>query len=208
MPDLIDAFGQPHVQLLLRLVLGGLLLLAGVTKLAELAAFRDAVTEYDVLPRAIARPFATALPLAEVSTGSLLLVGFGTAVVAWLALPLFAAFAFGIGVNLARGKHFDCHCFGAVQRDEIGWPAFLRAVALAVAALVVALGASRFGALEHALFGTNEDLPSSAEVLPVILLAAVVFDVLFLLPEALSVRTSFRRMRAPHHAAPVEVRAR
>ena len=45
MTQLLDALGQPHVQLLLRLVLGGLLLLAGVTKLADRESFRQAVAE-------------------------------------------------------------------------------------------------------------------------------------------------------------------
>jgi len=203
MPALLDAIDQPHVQLLLRLVLGGVLLLAGISKLRDRAAFRAAVAEYDVLPRELEHPFAMLLPWAEAVLGVLLLLGLGTVAVASLAVPLFAAFGIAIGVNLARGRHFDCHCFGAAQQDEIGSTAFLRSLILAFAALTVALGASRFGALESALFGSTADLPSSGEIVPVVFLAAVIFDVLILLPEAVVFRSIIRRaFRQPHAPAP------
>lgn len=189
MSAFLDVLHQPHAQLLLRLVLGGLLLLAGVTKLADREAFREAVAEYAVLPRALERPFAALLPWLEVSLGTLLLLGLGTTAAAALAMPLFLSFALAIGVNLRRGRHLDCHCFGAVQSEQIGWATLLRSAVFALAALTVALGTSRFGALEHALFGSAEDLPSAAEVVPMVFVAAVVVDVLILLPEALAFRS-------------------
>jgi len=196
MSALLDALHQPHTQLLLRLVLGGLLLLAGAAKLADRRAFYDAVAEYDVLPSRLQWPFAMLVPLAEVTLGALLLLGFGTRAAAALATPLFLSFSIAIGVNMLRGREFDCHCFGAAQRERIGWPGFLRSLALVVAALVVAVGASRFGALELAFFGANGDLPPASEALPIVLVAAVVFDVLFLLPETLAFRQLFHRANA------------
>ena len=201
MTELLDALHQPHLQLFLRLVLGGLLLLAGVTKLADRRAFYEAVVDYEVLPSRWERPFAYLLPFAETALGLLLLLGLGTTAAAALAVPLFASFGIAIGVNVARGRHVDCHCFGAVHREEIGWPALLRSFALALGALVVAAGASRFGAVEAALLGSSEDLPAAAEVIPIVFLAAVVFDVLVLLPEAVAFRAGFARAFAPRPAA-------
>jgi uncharacterized membrane protein YphA (DoxX/SURF4 family) len=196
MPALLDALHQPHTQLLLRLVLGGLLLLAGVTKLADRPAFRAAVADYRMLPGWLERPFAALAPLAEVTLGTLLLLGLGTRVTAALATPLFLSFGLAIGVNLARGRDFDCHCFGSAQRERIGWPSLIRALALALGALAVAAGGSRFGSLELALFGSNGHLPSAGEVIPIVFLAAVVFDALFLLPETLAFRSIFVEARA------------
>jgi len=193
MSSMLDALHQPHVQLFLRLVLGGLLVLAGVTKLAGRSAFREAVAEYKMLPSAIEGPFAAVLPFVEVTLGALLLLGLGTTAAAAIATPLFLTFTLAIGVNLARGRSFDCHCFGAINRDTIGWPALLRSIALAAGALGVAIGASRFGGLEYALFGSSRALPKTAEVAPVVFLAFVVFDVLVLLPELLAVQAAFVR---------------
>jgi uncharacterized membrane protein YphA (DoxX/SURF4 family) len=198
MPAFLDALHQPHVQLLLRLVLGGLLLLAGVTKLRDRAAFREAVADYDLLPASLERPFAALVPLAETLLGLLLLLGFGTRVAAALAAPLFLSFAIAIGVNVWRGRSFDCHCFGSAQREGIGPATLLRSTALVLASLVVAIGASRFGALEGAFFGTNS-LPPAGEAIPMVFLAAVIFDVLFLLPETVAFQQIFRRARAVHN---------
>jgi uncharacterized membrane protein YphA (DoxX/SURF4 family) len=197
MSELLDAIDQPHVQLLLRLVLGGLLVLAGLGKLTDRLAFRQAVAEYHVLPAALERPFAAALPFIEVVLGALLLLGLGTAAAAALAAPLFASFGIAIGVNLARGRSFNCHCFGSVQSDPIGWGALVRSLALVVAAVVVAAGASRFGALDAALFGAS-GLPPVSEVVPIVFVAAVVLDLLVLLPETLSFLDALARARTPH----------
>jgi uncharacterized membrane protein YphA (DoxX/SURF4 family) len=187
----VEALSQPHIQLFLRLVLGGVLLLAGVSKLADRAAFRQAVADYEVLPGPVARPFATSVPWVETALGVLLLVGLGTGISAGIAVPLFLSFAFAIAVNMRRGREFDCHCFGAVQADPIGATALLRALIFAGIALVVALGASRFGSLEYALWGSTEDLPPVSEVIPVVLIAGVVFDVMILLPETAAFRAIF-----------------
>jgi uncharacterized membrane protein YphA (DoxX/SURF4 family) len=192
----MDALEQPHTQLFLRLVLGALLLYAGGAKLADRASFRSAVAEYEVLPAWLTRPFAAALPLLEITAGALLLLGLATPWAASIAAALFFAFTVAIGANVARGRRFDCHCFGSTRSDEIGALALTRATALAVAALAVALGASRFGALEGALFGTSGDLPPRSDVIPVALLAALALDVLILLPETVALREAFARNRA------------
>jgi len=193
----LDALHQPHVQLLLRLLLGGLLLLAGLSKLAGRESFRAAVAEYKVLPGAFERPFATVVPWLEVGLGVALLLGLGMTAAAALAVPLFLSFGIAIGVNIARGRAFDCHCFGAVQRDPIGAGALARSLALAVAALVVAIGTSRFGALEHPLFGSSASMPSMAEIVPVVFLAALIIDVLVLLPETVAVRHAYAQRQRP-----------
>ena len=125
MSEVLEALGQHHVQLLLRLTLGGLLCLAAYTKLADRAAFRAAVSEYRVLPSTLERPFAASLPFVELTLGALLLAGLGTVIAASLAVPVFLSFSMAIGVNMVRGRDLDCHCFGSVQSEPIGWPAII-----------------------------------------------------------------------------------
>jgi len=205
MTDFLDPLRQAHVLLFLRLLLGGLLLIAGVTKLTDRAAFYDAVSDYDVLPSSLTRPFANVMPLAEVALGSLLLLGLFTVPSAALAVPLFAAFSIAIGVNMVRGRHFDCHCFGTTTSDSVGWGALLRSVLLAIAAVYVAAGASRFGALDALIFGTPDDLPPVSDIIPVVFAAFVAVDLLFLVPEFAAIRSAFRERQAGHarqaHAA-------
>jgi uncharacterized membrane protein YphA (DoxX/SURF4 family) len=201
MSDVLDALSQHHVQLLLRLTLGGLLGLAAFTKLTDHEAFRAAVAEYKLLPASLERPFAMTLPVVELTLSALLLLGLGTVFAAAVAVPVFLSFSFAIGVNMARGRDLDCHCFGSVQSEPIGWPALVRSLAFAVAALIVVLGASRFGAIES-LFLSADGLPPVSEIVPVVLLAFVIFDVIILLPEAIATQlnftSSYGRGRAHH----------
>lgn len=201
MSDVLDALGQHHLQLILRLTLGGLLGLAAITKLADREAFRTAVADYELLPSSLERPFATILPIIELLLSALLLLGLGTAFAAAAAVPVFLSFTIAIGVNMARGRDLDCHCFGSMQSEPIGWPALVRSTTLAFAALSVVLGASRFGAVES-LFLSTDGLPPVSEIVPVVLLAFVMFDVFILLPEAIATQLSFTssygRRRAHH----------
>ncbi len=207
MTDILDPLRQAHVLLLLRLVLGGLLLIAGVTKLTDRSAFYEAVADYDVLPSALARPFAFLMPLVEVALGMLLLLGLFTVPAAALAVPLFGSFGIAIGVNMLRGRHFDCHCFGSAQSDRVGGPAFLRSLLLAGTALYVAAGASRFVSLDALIFGSPGNLPPVSDAIPMIFAAFVVIDVLFLLPEFAAIRAAFRERQDSHARRPHAERA-
>lgn len=198
MSDILDALGQHHVQLLLRLMLGGLLGLAAFTKLTDLEAFRTAVAEYGLLPGSLERPFAAVLPIIELTLSAMLLLGLGTVFAATIAVPVFLSFSFAIGVNMARGRDLDCHCFGSVQSEPIGWPVLLRSITFAFAAFIVVLGASRFGAIES-MFLSTDGLPPMSEIVPVALLAFVIFDVIILLPEAIATQLSFTSSYGRRH---------
>jgi peroxiredoxin/uncharacterized membrane protein YphA (DoxX/SURF4 family) len=126
--------------LISRLLLAGVFLVAGLAKLADLAGSRQAVRDFGV-PARLAAPLGGLLPLAELAVA----VALVPAVSAWWgalgALLLLLVFAAGIGVNLARGQHPDCHCFGQLHSAPAGWPALLRDLGLAaLAGLVVAVG--------------------------------------------------------------------
>ena len=77
------------------------------------------------------------LPLAELAVAVLLL----PEATAWWgalgALALLLLFCLAIGVNLARGRQPDCHCFGQLHSEPAGPSTLLRNGALAAVALLV-----------------------------------------------------------------------
>jgi hypothetical protein len=143
-----------------------------------------------VLPAGVATTFASALPFVELTLGSMLLLGLFTGFAATFAALLFLTFSLAISINLARGRSFDCHCFGSVQHDEIGPGALIRSLVLAFAALAIAVEPSAFGALDALVFG-SEDLPPRSELLPAVFIAFVIVDALVLLPELATFRDIF-----------------
>jgi methylamine dehydrogenase accessory protein MauD len=124
--------------LLLRLVLAGVLAVAGFGKIAGRPATRATLVAFGV-PASVVAPFAIALPLAELAVAALLLP-LDTAWIAALgALVLMLLFSAGIAYNLAKGRRPDCNCFGAVHSEQIGPRTLVRNGAFALIAAVLAL---------------------------------------------------------------------
>ena len=100
------------VAVVLRLVLGGVLVWAGLAKVSEPALFAITVRAYNVLPNAFINGFAVVVPWMEIVAGACLLAGFWTRSGALAALALLSSFGVAIAVNVYRGANLDCGCFG------------------------------------------------------------------------------------------------
>src|SRR5437870_574998 len=120
-----------------RVILAGVFLIAGLAKLADRPGARQALIDFG-LPTPLASPLGILLPVAELVVAAALIP---TATAWWGGLGAFAlllVFVVGIGVNLARGRRPDCHCFGQLHSEPVGWPTLARnGVLAAVAGFVV-----------------------------------------------------------------------
>ncbi len=133
------------VLLAARLVLAAVFVVAGLAKLMDLPGSRQAMSGFGV-PSFLAGPFGLLLPLAELATAVLLI----PLASAWwgglAALTLLLLFIAGIGVTMARGQAPDCHCFGQLHSEPVGWSTVVRNTVLAViAGFVVLAGAHDAG---------------------------------------------------------------
>lgn len=109
------------VGLAARLLLGGVLLVAGGLKLPNLGESVIAVRAYQLLPYDATTVVGYVLPILEVSAGLLLVLGLFTRVSAIVGSLLMVAFIIGIASVWARGISIDCGCFGgggAVSPEE------------------------------------------------------------------------------------------
>lgn len=131
---------DPALALALRGVLSLLLLRSAAHKVSDLASFRVALSNYDLLPDRWVAPGAAALVLAEMSAGlGLWLPGWVTPA-AIVAAGLFLLYAGAIAINLARGRAgIDCGCAGPHHRQRLGGGLVVRNAVLAVAASACAL---------------------------------------------------------------------
>jgi thiol-disulfide isomerase/thioredoxin/uncharacterized membrane protein YphA (DoxX/SURF4 family) len=128
---------QP-LTLVLALGLSGVLVVAGVAKLADLSGATEAAQGFGV-PEPLSRAVGLALPIGELVLGALL-VPVATRV--WAAvgtLILLLVFCAAIATAMARGRAPDCHCFGQLHSEPVGWATLARNTLLAVAAAVVAV---------------------------------------------------------------------
>jgi peroxiredoxin len=120
-----------------------------------------ALREFGV-PARITNPLATLLPLAELAVAVALILTPTARAGAIGALALLLAFMVAIGINLARGRTPDCHCFGQLHSAPAGPTTLARnGVLAAVAALIVWQGAGAgapaiadwFGGLDATAWG-------------------------------------------------------
>ena len=133
------------VLLVARLVLAAVFAVAGLAKLADRAGTRQALRNFGI-PAALASPLGVLLPLAELAVAVALVPRPSAWWGAAGALALLLLFVVGIGINLARGRKPDCHCFGQIYSAPIGWPTLARnAVLAAVAGFVVWQGRADAG---------------------------------------------------------------
>ncbi|GAA1182597.1 DoxX family membrane protein [Ornithinimicrobium humiphilum] len=100
------------VGLLARLVLGGVLLVAGWIKVTDITGSIQSVLAYELMGYDLARVVAIAVPVVEVAVGLLLVLGLLTRPAAAVGGVLMVVFSIAVASAWARGLAIDCGCFG------------------------------------------------------------------------------------------------
>ncbi|MEU1811094.1 MauE/DoxX family redox-associated membrane protein [Micromonospora aurantiaca (nom. illeg.)] len=104
---------RPWLGVAARLGLAAVWLIAGGTKVGDLAASGRAVNAYQVMPYDVATVIGAALPFVELALGVLLLAGLATRISAGVSAALLVVFIAGIASAWSRGLAIDCGCFGS-----------------------------------------------------------------------------------------------
>ncbi|MCX6439476.1 MAG: DoxX family membrane protein [Actinobacteria bacterium] len=103
---------QPFITLLCRILLGGVLLVAGGLKAFKPSESASAVAAYKILPINLAHLMGYALPWLEIALGILLIIGLTTRLAAVVGTAIMIVFTAAIISVWARGILIDCGCFG------------------------------------------------------------------------------------------------
>ena len=125
--------------LVLRLGLGGLLVVAGALKLRAPVAFATEIANYQLVP-AVAPYVAAVLPVVELVIGGALVV----APRAWrraaalASLGMLAAFTIAVASAYFRRINIDCGCFGTGGGPITGLTLARNVVLMTAAATIVA----------------------------------------------------------------------
>jgi putative oxidoreductase len=132
---------NPYLSLVARIVLGGVFLYAGVSKVFDPGGLAASIRSYGLgLPEWFVTLSAYSLPLLEVLLGLYLLVGLFTRASAWAVNGLIALFLVALVQGALRGLDIDCGCFGSASGDEASslWVDVLRDLGLLVLGLQLA----------------------------------------------------------------------
>jgi uncharacterized membrane protein YphA (DoxX/SURF4 family) len=103
---------RPWLGTLARVALAAVWLIAGGSKVGNLAGSGRTVAAFRLMPVEAARIVGAALPFVELALGVLLLIGLATRLAAAVSAALLIVYIVGIAAAWARGLNIDCGCFG------------------------------------------------------------------------------------------------
>lgn len=167
--------------LVIRLLLAAVFAVAAIAKLFDRSGSRQSMREFGV-PAALSPAFATLLPVAELACAVALIRGPWAWWGAIGSLALLTLFIVAIAANLASGRTPDCHCFGKLHSEPVGWATVARNAGLAaLAGLVVMQGAGNTGPGLVGWLGTLNRTESAFLLVAgaLALLGAIQFTMLF-----------------------------
>ncbi|BCJ44693.1 hypothetical protein GCM10010168_15060 [Actinoplanes ianthinogenes] len=101
----------PWISTLARFGLAAVWLIAGATKVGDLAESARAVNAYQVMSYDAARVVGAVQPFLEIALGLLLLAGLATRLTAAISAVLLVVFIGGIAWAWSQGLRIDCGCF-------------------------------------------------------------------------------------------------
>ncbi len=143
----IAGLSRAFFQVPSRVILGGLLLVAGILKVPETEMLAWEIDQYLILPPSLVDPFAGVLPLAEIVLGLLLLLGVYTRVTGFFSGLLTLSFTIAKLKAQIQGLDIEvCPCLGPLVPLFLGPSLAIDAVML-VCAFVLVAGRSEFLAL-------------------------------------------------------------
>ncbi len=116
-----DFLTGPYPTLISRLVLGSILLLAGITKLGVPETMRQSILAYEIpLPDFLVSAMSVGMPILEVGLGAWLLLGLFTRFSGAASAVFMAIFTIAITSAWLRGLDISCGCFGGAQANGLG----------------------------------------------------------------------------------------
>ena len=126
-----------YIQIVARLVLGGLFLLVGLGKIEHAVSFAGEIGNYDLLPELLVNISAIVLPWVEVILGLMLILGYKMKTSALLTGGLLIVFIAAVGSAFARGLNIDCGCYSQYVSQKVGWDKIIENSILTVFAILI-----------------------------------------------------------------------
>lgn len=134
------------VLLIIRLLLFGVFSLAAIGKILDIAGSEKALRDFGV-PDSLVWYLARLLPAAEYAVAAALLFTGASWFGAVGGLALLLVFIGGMIYQIAKGSDPDCHCFGQIHSERVGWASLFRNIGFGILALsLVIAGAGNQGA--------------------------------------------------------------
>jgi len=109
-----------YLSLALRMFIGGMFIVAAMSKFIYPAEFAENLASYRIVPFWAVNVIAVIMPWLELICGLFLIIGLMTRAVAAMLASFLLGFTVFIAVNVVRGAAISCGCFDSVGA-EVSW---------------------------------------------------------------------------------------
>jgi uncharacterized membrane protein YphA (DoxX/SURF4 family) len=99
------------IQILSQLILGGVFIFAGLSKITDVKSFADSIRNYKLLPGFLVTLTSFILPVLEIIFGSLLVLNIRTRLSAIVLSSFLIIFIIALFSAFVRGININCGCF-------------------------------------------------------------------------------------------------
>lgn len=132
---------DPRVVRGAQIVIGALMVWAGLAKIGNPAGFAAQVHNFKLVPIAVENLIAICLPWIELAAGVAMVIGLRARAGAVLTTALVGVFTLAVLTALVRGMDIECGCFGTSDATRVGWVKVLQNLGMLALAVVASLRA-------------------------------------------------------------------
>ena len=130
-----DFFYGNRLTAVVRIILGVLFLLSGLSKVLDVGEFSKIIMNYGIIPDWLVPYPAILLPFLEIIIGINFIIGFKIKASSLISILLMIFFIVIISYALATGKSFDCGCFnfsklGFALNEKLSYKLIIRNIIL------------------------------------------------------------------------------
>ena len=126
-----------YALIVIRIVLGVILLVAGLSKVGDLNGFAEIINNYHLIPYQLTNIFAIVIPWLEIAVGISLITGFFLRGGTFIGLILFFVFFFAVSWAYARGIDTECGCFGALLNQKVNLIKLIESTGYLIGAVLI-----------------------------------------------------------------------
>ncbi len=116
----MDIKFNAQINLLIRIIVGGMFVITGISKIIDPVLFAKEISFYRMLPDFSINLFAIILPWIELVVGVLFILGVRVKANILLLTGMLLMFNFAVAVAWARGLNINCGCFSNLANETVG----------------------------------------------------------------------------------------
>jgi len=128
---------NPYLNLVFRIVLGLIFLIAATSKIADMEGFAKEIGNYQIVPEIFENLMAITIPWIELVCAIFIISGIRIKSSVLIIGVLIIIFNVAIFIAIIKGLNINCGCHTQVMAEKIGWQKILENTGLLLMAVVL-----------------------------------------------------------------------